>query len=123
MDIYYLDSDENIKKLYNALFDFWGGNIPELEQADELKQPGLFLQYGIPPNRIDLLNTLDDIDFKDAWQSREIAELEINKTYIEINYIGLELLIKNKEIANRPKDLDDLKFLKPALALGREKRE
>ena len=122
IDIYYSTSDANIEKLYNVLFDFWGGKIPELETVEELKKPGLFLQYGIPPNRIDLINTLDEISFKDIWQSREVVEMNTGEENIQINYISLKLLIKNKENANRPKDLDDLRFLKAALALQRSKK-
>ena len=122
MDIYYSNFDGNIKKLYKVLLDFWGGKIPELENAEELQKPGLFLQYGVPPNRIDLINTLDDISFKDTWQSREVVEMNLGEENIQINYISLELLIKNKENANRPKDLDDLRFLKPALAIQRGKK-
>jgi hypothetical protein len=119
VDIYYSNSDENIKKLYNTLLDFWDGKIPELENAEELQKPGLLLQYGVPPNRIDLINTLDEILFTDTWQSREVVDMRIGEANIQINYISLDLLIKSKEIAHRPKDLDDLRFLKAALELQR----
>ena len=71
VDIFFSNSEENVQKLYKVLFDFWNGNIPDLIQPDELKQPGLVLQYGVPPNRIDLLNTVDGISFSEAWQTRE----------------------------------------------------
>jgi hypothetical protein len=122
VDIYYSNSSGNVKKLYNVLFDFWDGKIPELENAEELQKPGLFLQYGIPPNRIDLINTLDEISFKETWQSREVVEMKMGEENFKINYISLKLLVKNKENAGRPKDLEDLRFLKPALAIQRGKR-
>ena len=122
IEIYYSTADANIEKLYNVLFDFWDGKIPELENVEELQKPGLFLQYGVPPNRIDLINTLDEISFKDIWQSREVVEMNTGEENIRINYISLKLLIKNKENANRPKDLDDLRFLKATLALQKRKK-
>ena len=65
-----------------------------------------------PPNRIDLLNQIDGVHFDDAWPHRKKVELEAEPSPIPINYLDLENLIKNKEASARPKDLDDLKYLK-----------
>jgi len=40
--------------------------------------------------------------------------LEISGEIISVKFIGREQLIKNKEAIQRPKDLDDLKYLRKA---------
>ena len=114
VDLFFSNSEENVQKLYKVLFDFWNGNIPDLIQPDELKQPGLVLQYGVPPNRIDLLNTVDGISFSEAWQTKEKVLMNMKGESIGLNFISLELLIRNKKKVNRPRDLDDLEFLTAA---------
>ena len=114
VDIYFSNSEENIHKLYNALFDFWDGNIPSLTKPEELKRPDLILQYGVPPNRIDLINTVDGITFSEAWQTREEVSVNLPEGSLLTHFISLELLIRNKEKVQRRKDLDDLEFLKAA---------
>ena len=111
VDLFFSNSEENVQKLYKVLFDFWNGNIPDLIQPAELKQKGLVLQYGVPPNRIDLMNTIDDISFSEAWQTREKVLMNLKGESISLNFISLELLIRNKKKVNRPRDLDDLEFL------------
>jgi hypothetical protein len=111
VDIYFSNSEENVLKLYNALSDFWGGNIPNLINSDDLKNAELILQYGVPPNRIDLINTVDGINFNEAWNTRENVTVQLADETILLHYISLELLIKNKEKVQRPKDFDDLEYL------------
>ena len=67
IDFFYERSPANSAALFQALRDFWSGNIPELATADELQEPGLILQFGVPPNRIDLLNQIDGVEFAQAW--------------------------------------------------------
>ncbi len=61
---------------------------------------------------LDLLNQIDGVNFDEAWPHRKKVELEAEPSPIPINYLDLENLIKNKEASARPKDLDDLKYLK-----------
>src|SRR4030042_3756428 len=67
VDFYYKCDTENASKLFSALSEFWGGNIPETETFEELTQVGLILQFGVPPNRIDLINSIDGGEFDKAW--------------------------------------------------------
>jgi hypothetical protein len=116
IDIYFSNSDQNVLRLYDALSEFWGGDIPYLSKAEELKDPDLVVQYGMPPNRVDLINNIDGIDFADAWNTKEGAVVPFEGKSITLYYIGLDLLIKNKEKVKRAKDIDDLEFLKAAKA-------
>ncbi len=55
---------------FSALEDFWSGDIPGLESSDELIEPGIIVQFGVPPNRIDLINEVDGLVFEEAWDRR-----------------------------------------------------
>lgn len=112
IDFFYELSRKNVDNLYQALKEFWSGNIPGIKKADELLEKGLILQFGRPPNRIDLINQIEGISFENAWQSRETVELESKEKAIPVYYLGLKNLIRNKEKLNRPKDIDDLRFLR-----------
>jgi len=116
IDIYFSNAGQNIMKLYDALSEFWGGDIPYLSEAEDLKDPDLVLQYGMPPNRIDLINHIDGIEFADAWNTKEDAIVPYEGESLTIYYISLDLLIKNKEKVKRPRDIEDLEFLKAAKA-------
>jgi hypothetical protein len=100
--------------LFAALVEFWGGEVPGVSGARELLEPGMILQFGVPPNRIDLLNRIDGVSFEECWGGRRQLELPLCGRRFYVNYIGLQQLIKNKEAPGRDKDLDDLRFLRRA---------
>ncbi|MEL6616734.1 MAG: nucleotidyltransferase [Bacteroidota bacterium] len=109
VDVFYRNDEANTERLYRALVDFWGGDVPSVDRADELRPPGQVLQFGRPPNRIDLLNTLTGVLFSEAWVSRETVRADDGTL---VPFISLDLLIQNKEATGRPKDIDDARFLR-----------
>ncbi|MBP7583656.1 MAG: nucleotidyltransferase [Spirochaetes bacterium] len=119
IDFFYDASQKNVQSLFNALAEFWGGTIPGISSHDELSVPGTIIQFGAPPNRIDLINKVDGVDFNLAWESKTETVVEANGNSIPVHYISLELLIKNKETVARYKDQDDLRFLKASLEKNR----
>ena len=115
IDVYYDREPDNAVRLFKALEEFWQGEIPQLDGPAGLESRGVIFQFGLPPNRIDLLNDIDGVDFEGAWLRQTRAELSRSDGNIPFSYIGLEDLIQNKRAAGRPKDLDDLPFLLEAL--------
>jgi hypothetical protein len=111
VDLYYERSPENALRLFNALQEFWGGTIPEIARPEELLPEGRIVQFGAPPNRIDLINSIDGVDFPSAWESRVSEKMVVKNQQIEIYIIGLKHLIQNKRILSRHRDLEDLEFL------------
>ncbi len=111
VDFFYEGSPENAKKLYKALEFFWEGKIPGIESADELLKVGTIVQFGKPPNRIDLINSIDAVSFEEAWQTKTEERINVKGKDYPIYYIGLEKLIKNKKSMKRYKDLEDLRYL------------
>ena len=111
VDFYYESSRENTLKLYEALSEFWSGDVPGVSSWEELTESGIILQFGVPPNRIDLLNSIDGVVFEEAWENRVEVTTEISAKTVPVYFLGLNELIKNKEAMKRPKDLEDLKYL------------
>ena len=108
IDFFYEMSGENCQRLFRCLSEFWNGNIPGIESAEEFMEAGVIVQFGRPPNRIDLLNAIDGVDFPDAWEDRVEVEIAGAGVPVPTAYIGKASLLKNKESSGRPKDLDDV---------------
>jgi hypothetical protein len=112
IDVFYERSPENVARLYAALLEFWHGRVPGLQKPEELLQPGVVVQFGVPPNRIDLVNRISGVEFREAWPNRFAVTVASGEEDVPIWYIGMTDLIRNKAAAARPKDLDDLSFLR-----------
>jgi len=112
IDVFYERREPNARKLFAALEEFWNGKVPGLEKQEELLEEGVIIQFGRPPHRIDLINHIDGVDFSEAWPGRTEVILETQRGIVTIFYIGIGDLIRNKEALKRPKDLDDLRFLR-----------
>ena len=113
IDFYFESNSGNVEKLYEALREFWDGSIPGLERMDELLEPGIILQFGRPPNRIDLMNSIDGIAFGPAWDDRVVTRMQMGTEMVVIPYLSLPALLKNKLASGRPRDLDDHENLRP----------
>jgi predicted nucleotidyltransferase len=114
VDFFYEDSQQNAKDLFQALEEFWKGDIPGISNVDELLEPGIIIQFGTPPNRIDLLNKIDAVTFQEAWLNRTTVDLRIREERLPVHFIGLDELIRNKKALKRYKDLEDLRYLRKA---------
>ena len=75
-------SSENADNLLKALEQFGFGSLG-LKSQDFLT-PDQIIQLGYPPNRIDLLTTIDGVNFADYYPSR----LKITVDEIVINFIS-----------------------------------
>ena len=111
MDIFYETAAANATRLYRALLEFWGGAVPGIENPNALRGKGKVFQFGRPPNRVDLLNSIDGVGFPAAWKGRKTERFMHRGQFLTVHFIGLEELIRNKRSAGRNKDLDDLRFL------------
>ena len=105
LDIWLELSEENAERVLQALRDFGFGEM-DLTKEDFL-QFGQVVQLGYPPNRIDLINSPDGVDFAECYAAR----IEIEITELKISVIDLENLKKNKKASGRLQDLADLEKL------------
>ena len=65
------------------------------------------LRMGIAPVRIDIITSIEGVDFGRSFANRVVKSLD----GVEVNIIGLDDLKANKRALGRPKDLDDLSHL------------
>ena len=113
IDFFYERSPENAARLFKTLEAFWEHDIPGLKTAKELLDPGVIIQFGRPPNRIDLHSQIDGVSFSSAWNSRVPVRLKTRSGSVRLYYIGIGPLRRNKRATSRAKDLDDLEHLAP----------
>jgi len=111
LDFFYDRTRENCLRLYAALHDFWQGNIPGIAAPQDLSAKNLIIQFGLPPNRLDLLSQITAISFAQAWKDKVFEKIQIGKKEYPVYYIGLKQLIKNKTAVKRHRDREDLEFL------------
>ena len=105
LDVWIDATPENSAKAYRALDEF-GAPISRLA-PDDLAKPGLILQIGVAPNRIDILTSIEGVAFAEAWPRREAL------TYGDqiLAVIGRQDLIRNKRATGRPQDSLDADVL------------
>ena len=105
IDLWIRISEENAEKGWNALRKL-GAPLSDLSKED-LKTPGMVYQMGLPPNRIDIINEIEGVEFEIAWQERNSIEFE----GLTIPLLGKNELLANKRAMNRPKDKGDIFWL------------
>jgi hypothetical protein len=105
IDILIEPTEENARAVLQALeqFGFGGAGI----EVSDLTTPGMIIQLGYPPSRIDLLTSISGVSFDQVWSGR----VEANVLGHEFDIIGREALIRNKRASGRPQDLADLELL------------
>lgn len=96
---------ENAERIMAALTRF-GAPTHEVEARD-FEAPGVVFQIGVAPRQIDILTSIDAVDFDAAWPERE----EVEVVELKIPVIGRRHLLRNKRAAGRPKDLADAAWL------------
>jgi len=121
VDFFFEPSKKNAVKLYEALKEFWEGDIPGIKASEELMETGLILQFGVPPNRIDLINQISGVTFREAWQGKLRNNIKRAGEEVPVYFIGLDELIRNKKATGRPKDMEDLKYLRGQKNLRQKK--
>ena len=113
VDFLYDHRADNVRRLWLALLEFWGGSVPAVAGPEELEDPNLVVQFGRPPNRIDLIASLRSVSFPALWRDRVQETIDVDGETVPVSIISLACLRKAKQEAGRPKDLDDLGHLPP----------
>jgi hypothetical protein len=109
IDFWVSPAPANIERLLTVLQAFGFGSLG-LAASDF--DADTVIQLRQPPRRIDLLTSIDGVDFANCWARRETVALG----GLVLQLIGLDDFKANKRAAGRLKDLADLE------ALGRRDR-
>ena len=99
----WIDRDErNAHRVWRSLVKF-GAPLSDLRESD-FSSPGMVYQIGVAPNRIDILTSIDGVEFNDAWRQR----IEVTIEGLLVFVISRAHLIANKKTVGRPQDLADI---------------
>ena len=107
IDLWIQPTVENAARVWIALGHF-GAPLGSLGiRESDLHTPGVVMQLGIPPRRIDLMTDLSGLRFEEAWTGRVVHPIG----GLPVPFLGRADLICNKRATGRPKDLADLDAL------------
>jgi predicted nucleotidyltransferase len=105
LDIWIATSRDNAHKTVEAIKEF-GFNNPELKEEIFLKK-NRNIRMGNEPLRIEILTSIDGVEFSECYSNKKLAAIDD----IEVNFISLKDLKKNKIASGRLQDLADIENL------------
>jgi hypothetical protein len=105
LDVWVDASPANAPQVMAALRAF--GAPLQAVSEDDFSAPGVTLQIGVAPNRIDVATQVDGVTFEVAWPNRVETQFGDQRIWL----IGRDDLLANKKAAGRPQDLLDLDTL------------
>ena len=106
IDIFVKPNPENAAVIIKTLKKF-GAPLENISQND-FSKPGIILQIGVAPRRIDLITKIDGLTYDEASAGKETIEIE----GLLIPVISKQNLIINKLATGRTKDKIDADNLK-----------
>lgn len=105
IDILIEPSIGNGLKIVEAIKEFGFGSLG-LTEKDFAKE-GQIIQLGYEPVRIDIITSISGCSFDSAWKNRRRGPYGQQ----QVNFIGIDELIRAKKASNRPQDKVDVKEL------------
>ena len=110
MDVWVEPTQDNASAVWHALLAFEAPLEAFGLCVDDFASTGNVVQIGIPPRRIDLMTSIDGVEFDAAWNNRLVVEVGD----CLVPFLGRSDLLRNKRQAGRPKDLLDIEMLAEA---------
>lgn len=107
IDVWLRSNDANAARAWRAMAR--SGAPMARVTTDDLTTPEMVVEVGGAPCRIDLLTSIDGVDFDDAWERRSLVRFDD----IEVPVVSPADLIRNKRATGRPQDLADIAALGP----------
>lgn len=105
LDVWVRATADNAERVYRALASF-GAPLADLG-VEDIATPGTVFQIGVEPVRIDIITSIDGVDFEEAWPDRVSADYGDQP----VNVISRKHFIQNKTAAGRPQDVADVDAL------------
>ncbi len=105
IDLFVDSSKENARRVWQAVQQFGFADLKL--SLEDFSQEDQVIQFGVPPNRIDVMTFLSGVSFDEAWASREQGDLD----GLSVPFISKEMLKRNKAACGRLQDLADLEYL------------
>ena len=105
IDLFVDRSNENAKRIWQAVQQFGFADLKLT--VEDFSQEDQVIQFGVPPNRIDVMTSISGVSFDEAWASRDQGDLD----GLSVAFISKEMLKRNKAACGRLQDLADLEHL------------
>jgi len=102
MDLWVDPERTNLERANLALAAFGSPTLLSLDDPDEI------IQIGVAPHRVDLLKSVGDVMFEEAWSGRVVDRYG----HVEANWIGLDSLLAIKERIDSPRHQEDARVLR-----------
>lgn len=105
LDIWVSRSRNNADRVVAALADFGFASsevTPRLFTLDKS-----IVRIGVPPYKLEIITSIDGVEFDDCYASRVDAEID----RVKVKVISLANLKTNKQASGRAKDINDLENL------------
>jgi predicted nucleotidyltransferase len=114
LDLWVSTDEHNAARVSQAIKEFGFG---KLFDAGDFFRPGYAIQLGRQPYRIDVLTSIEGVDFAQAYARRRT----LKAGGLELAFIGLDELLANKRAVGRRHDLDDADKLEAGVRKKRQK--
>ena len=105
LDAWVWATETNATKIITALNAFGfadvGISVGDFSREDSV------IQLGFPPYRIDILTSIDGVEFTEAWARRVMVRIN----NMDVPFISRSDLIINKTAVGRPQDMADVQRL------------
>jgi hypothetical protein len=109
IDLFIRSGVKNSEAVFRALAEF-GAPLAGLTPLDFRDSPNSIFQLGFTPARADILQSIDGVNFDEAWPKR--VELSLEGTPVHV--VSAEHLIQNKLASGRMRDLADVEAIREA---------
>ncbi len=106
IDIFIEAEPGNAGRIIKAL-DSFGFPLSNIA-IEDLSGAGKIIQLGMPPQRIDIITSINGVSFSRAWNNRVSGKFGD----VPVFYISFEDLLANKKASAREKDLADIQWIK-----------
>jgi Nucleotidyl transferase of unknown function (DUF2204) len=108
IDFWVSPTIDNANRLMQVLDEFGMGSLGI--ERDSLSTADTVIQMGYPPARIDLMTSIEGVEFAQAYPHAVRVVIE----GVPLTIISREHFLKNKRALGRHKDLADVEALDPA---------
>ena len=105
IDLFVRPTDENAERILAALDAFGFGSL-NLSKRD-FTTPGMVVQLGVPPMRVDLITRVSGV----PWEQADAGKVAGSYGDVPVHFIGRRDFIANKKATGRKKDLADVEAL------------
>lgn len=107
IDVFIENSQKNASKILKVLEEFGLASLNIT--IDDLTAEGKVIQLGVSPLRIDLMTSIEGVEFSTAYKNRKkITYWNIKN----VSFISYNDLVTNKKTTGRKKDKEDLEWLR-----------